>query len=58
MRRRDGWREALTALWGIMSFVAGRGGGGDAACLTAGDRIEREGELDCGNDGGMKVCDD
>ena len=25
---------------------------------TAGDRIEREGERDCGNDGGMKVCDD
>ena len=58
MRRRDGWREALTALWGIVSFAAGGGGGGDAACLTAGDRIEREGELDCGNDGGMKVCDD
>jgi hypothetical protein len=34
------------------------GGGGDAACLTAGDRIEREGERDCGNNGGMKVCDE
>jgi hypothetical protein len=26
--------------------------------LTAGDRIKREGKRDCGNDGGMKVCDD
>ena len=33
------------------------GGGGDAACLTAGDRNEWEGERDCGNDGGMNVRD-
>ena len=58
MQRRDRWRDALTTLWGIVSFAAGGGGGGDAACLTAGDRIKREGGLDCGNDGGMKVCDD
>ena len=38
--------------------MAGGGGGDDAVCLTAGDRIEREGERDCGNDGGMKVRDD
>ena len=30
LRRRDGWREALTALWGIVSFASGGGGGGDA----------------------------
>ncbi len=34
------------------------GGGGDAACLTVGNRVEREGERDCGNVGGMKVRDD
>ena len=34
------------------------GSGGDAACLIVGNRIEREGERDCGNDGGMNVRDD
>ena len=40
------------------SRPAEAGGGGDAKCLTAGDRIKREGKQDCGNDGVMKVCDD
>ena len=33
-------------------------GGGDAACLTDGNRIKWEGKLDCSNDGGMKLCAD
>ena len=33
-----------------VTMEASVGGGGDAACLTAGDRIQREGEREFGND--------
>ena len=35
---------------GVLSFVTSVGGGGDATCLTASNRIKREGEQDFSND--------